>query len=222
MEEGDFVEIEYVGRIASTNEIFDLTSEELAKKEGIYDVTHKYGPVLIIIGAGMVIPGVEKELKKMKPGEEKEFIVKPEEGFGKRKPELIRILAISKFISNNINPVPGTFVSIDGRQAKIQSVTGGRVRVDFNHPLAGKELRYWVKILRHVTDTKEKLEGILKYHRINYEKVEIENEKAVIIGKIPKNTENFLKEFIQKWIKEVKEVEFEESVSNNSTNTTQE
>jgi FKBP-type peptidyl-prolyl cis-trans isomerase 2 len=41
MKKGDFVRIDFVGRLAATGEIFDLTSEEIAKKEGVYDEKQK-------------------------------------------------------------------------------------------------------------------------------------------------------------------------------------
>ncbi|RLJ07415.1 MAG: peptidylprolyl isomerase [Candidatus Aenigmatarchaeota archaeon] len=210
MNQGDFIKIDYVGRVADTNEIFDLTVESIAKKENIYNEKQKYGSVLVVIGAGMVISGVEKELKKMKTGEEREFTVKPEEAFGKRKPELIKILPLSGFLKNKINPVPGIYVTIDGQQAKIQSVTSGRVRADFNHPLAGKTLKYWVKITKHITDTKEKIESLLKHYMLNYS-VEVQGNKAIIINKkeIPNPLQKFIKDMLSKWIPEIKTVEFE-------------
>ena len=45
MQKGDFVEIDYVGRIAATNEIFDLTIEEIAKAEGVYNEKHKFASI---------------------------------------------------------------------------------------------------------------------------------------------------------------------------------
>ncbi|RLJ09464.1 MAG: peptidylprolyl isomerase, partial [Candidatus Aenigmatarchaeota archaeon] len=138
IKEGSFVEIDYVGRVEGTNEIFDLTSEEVAKKEGIYNPKQKYGPVLVIIGANMIIPGVEEQLKNMKPGEEKEFVVEPKKAFGERNSKLVKVISLMEFKKEKIDPVPGMFITIDGLQAKVQSVSGGRVRVDFNHPLAGK------------------------------------------------------------------------------------
>ena len=75
MKEGDFVHIDYVGRLSATGEIFDLTDAELAKKEGIYSEKTRYGPALVIMGAHMVIPGIEKQLLQMKVGEGREFVV---------------------------------------------------------------------------------------------------------------------------------------------------
>lgn len=213
MEKGDFIEIEYVGRVKLTNEIFDLTSEELAKKEGIFNPEYKYGPALVIVGSNMVIKGVMKEIEKMEVGEEREFEVSPGEGFGFRNPKLIRVLPLSKFTENRINPVPGGYFEIDGMQAKVQSVSGGRVRVDFNNPLAGKVLVYNVKILKKIEGKKNKVESLLKYYRVDYSKVRIKEGSLTVFSSKATNplTKKIITDMIKKWIKGIREVEFKEN-----------
>ena len=209
MEKGDFVRIEFTGKVADTGEIFDLTSEEEAKKAGIYNEKQKYGPQLIIIGAGMAIPGVEDQLLKMKQGEEREFDVEPSRAFGPRNPKLLKILSTGKFLEKKINPVPGLFVDIDGMQARIKSVSGGRVMVDFNHPLAGKRLHYRVKVSGKVTDTLEKVKSMLDYYGLKAEpslKEEILTLKAE--KELPKPVQELLERTVRQWIKEIKEVKF--------------
>jgi FKBP-type peptidyl-prolyl cis-trans isomerase 2 len=209
MKEGDFVRIEYVGRVSDTNEIFDLTYEEIAKKEGIHNPNYRYGPVLVIIGAGMIIPGVEKKLKEMKPGEENEFDFEPDEGFGKRDVKRIKIISIANFIHQKINPVPGTFVEINGRQAKIQSVSGGRVRIDFNHPLAGKNLRYKIKIVDVIEKPLKRVKAITDYYRLE---CELKLENRILDVKTKENVQDIVRKLltgvITKWVKEVKKVNF--------------
>ncbi|NIO23029.1 MAG: peptidylprolyl isomerase [Candidatus Aenigmarchaeota archaeon] len=211
MKQGEFIEIEYVGRVKLTNEIFDLTSEELAKKENIYNPKHTYGPALVIVGSNMVIRGVMKEIEKMEVGEERQFEVSPGEGFGMRNPKMIRVLPISKFIENKINPVPGGYFEIDGMQAKVQSVSGGRVRVDFNNPLAGKDLVYRLKIVRRVEGNKNKVGKLLSYYRIGYSEVRIKERSLVIVSEKPVNpvAKRMVTEMATKWIK-VKKIEFKE------------
>jgi len=207
MKEGNFVLIDFVGRIAGTNEIFDLTHEDIAKKEGIYTEKHKYEPALVIIGAKMVIPGIEEELVRMKVGEEREFTVKPDKGFGYRSPGLVKIISMSKFLHEKINPVPGLFVTIDNRQAKVQSVSGGRVRVDFNNPLAGKELHYRLKTVKAIKTSQEKVKALLNYYNIKGD-ISITNDTLTIktSKKLEPVIEKLLSETIKKWIKEIKSV----------------
>jgi len=209
MKKGDFVEIDFVGRIASTGEIFDLTDEETAKNEDLHNPKHKYKPSLVIIGSNMAVPGVEKALEKMEPGHEKEFELPPEEAFGGRDMHLIRIVSMAKFIKEKINPVPGMFVDIDGIRTKVLSVAGGRVRVDFNHPLAGKNLRYKVKLVRHITDTLEKAQSLLSYYTVKCNAT-LDSEILTIETQKPMNDflKKFLSENLMKWIPEIKNITF--------------
>lgn len=219
MKKGDFVKIEFLGRVVGTNEIFDLTSEETARKEGIHNPNARYGPVLVILGAGMVIPGVEKELETMKIGEEREFNVKPEQAFGSRNPKLIRIISMSKFIDQKINPVPGIFVNIDGMHAKVQSVSGGRIRVDFNHPLAGKELHYKVKVLVEIKTPLERARAITEYYNIKSSvflkdsKLEINTEKP-----LDERVRRVLENTIKEWIRGIREIKFPQEKPNSAKN----
>jgi FKBP-type peptidyl-prolyl cis-trans isomerase 2 len=209
MKIGDFVEIEYVGRVLGTNEIFDLTSAKIAKKEGIFNPKQTYKPVLVVIGAHMIISGVENQLMQMRPGEEREFEVKPKQGFGYRDPKLIKIISRSKFIHDKVNPVPGTFVKIDNKQAKIQSVSGGRVRVDFNHPLAGKQLKYKLKIVNVIKTPLEKSRALLLKYSPNCDAVKIDKGTLTIKSeKLNPLMKKFINKIIKKWIKEVKIIKF--------------
>ncbi len=210
MKKGDFVEIDFVGRIASTGEIFDLTLEDVAKKEGVFDEKAVYKPHLVIIGSGSVVPGVEEELKKMKPGEEREFTVKFKDAFGPRRFDQIKIISLAKFTKKNIHPVPGEYYELDGRRARVQSVSGGRVRVDFNHPLAGKDLRYKIKIVREIKEPIDKVKALLRHNGIEAE-TSLSEGTLTIKTKEPLHPliEKMFDETIRKWISEIKKVVFE-------------
>lgn len=71
MNSGEFVLIDYVGRVKDSNEIFDITKEDVAKKEGVYKNEFKYGPVPIIIDADFVLPGLNEAAKEMEVGQKK-------------------------------------------------------------------------------------------------------------------------------------------------------
>jgi FKBP-type peptidyl-prolyl cis-trans isomerase 2 len=210
MNNGDFIEMEYTGRVKLTGEVFDVTSAEEAKKLGEYNEKARYGPAFVLVGGQMVVPGVEKQLLEMKLGEEREFTVSPDEGFGKRNPKLVRVVSKAEFIKQDLNPIPGVFVTIDGRQAKIQSVSGGRVRVDFNHPLAGRELDYRLKVMRLITDTAEKSQKYLEHFGFSA-------KCKFADGKLTIDTEERLKNLIEKmfavkmkqWMPELKDIVYE-------------
>ena len=163
MKKGDFILIDYVGRVKDTEEIFDLTKEEAAKKEKIYSEKFKYGPVPVIIDANFVLPGLNEALKEMKIGEKRNVEVAPEKGFGDRKNEYVKLLPESKFKDQDIDVTPGSIVTINNIRGRIISSDGGRVKIDFNHPLAGKILLYDVEIVSEITDINEKVKSVVWY-----------------------------------------------------------
>ncbi|MBN2518690.1 MAG: hypothetical protein JXB14_07605, partial [Candidatus Altiarchaeota archaeon] len=61
-----------------------------------------------------------------------------------------------------MTPVPGMVFEVEGRPARIQSVSGGRVMVDFNHPLAGKETEYKVKVREVAKTENDKIKYLLE------------------------------------------------------------
>ncbi|RLI92366.1 MAG: peptidylprolyl isomerase [Candidatus Altiarchaeales archaeon] len=177
-----FVRISFTGRIKN-GRVFDTTDEEIARSEGIFNEDRTYGKLPIVIGAGHVIKGLDEALSKMKKGEEKEIEIPPEKAFGKRDPNLVRLVPLSAFKRNNINPIPGMVVELDGKLARIQTVSGGRVRVDFNHELAGKTVIYKVKIEDVAKNDRERIKFLVERNfnssdefniRIKDKKIEIE------------------------------------------------
>lgn len=199
------MEIEYVGKVRETGEVFDLTDENLAKELGIYNPNFRYGAVTVIVGEGFVIKGLDKALEEMKEGEEKEVVIKPEEGFGVRKAEMVKTLPLKKFEEQKINPYPGMILDFGHAKARVLSISGGRVTIDFNHPLAGKELIYKVKIKREIKDEKEKVEKLLEFFGLKKEEFEIElKEREVKIflrREIPKGLKERVAELIKKYLK---------------------
>ena len=162
MKKGDFIELEYTGKVKDMDFVFDTTSEKEAKENNIHDAKASYGPVVICIGQNHVIKGLDEQLEGKELGREYKVELSPEKGFGKKNAKLIQLVATNKFIKQEINPMPGLQVNIDGMMGMIRTVSGGRTLVDFNHPLAGKELIYDFKINKIVKDDEEKLRALLK------------------------------------------------------------
>jgi len=214
LKDGDFIRIDYVGKISESGQIFDLTKEDVARKNGIFNPDFKYGPVPVIIGANMLVKGLEKELKRMKVGEKKKIKVKPEDGFGKRNEKLIKLIPLSYFKKQKITPYPGLLININGIIGRVLSISGGRVRVDFNHPLAGKTLEYEVEIKERITDKKEKIYAILRLFFKETEDFSVRISKEVIEIKmkrdVPRGSKEKIADMLKKWIKDVKKIRFVE------------
>lgn len=208
MNKGDFVRVDFTGRVAGTGEIFDLTQEDVARKEGIYNPKQKYQPIFIIIGARMAIPGVEKSLEAMQPGQVKEFVVPYREAYGPRNPKLIKIVPISNFFKQNIHPQPGMFAVIDNVQCRISAVSGGRVRVDFNNPLSGKDLQYRMKIVEHITRAEDKVRAMLDYYHMHDSHYSNGTLEIITEKPLGPNLEKMISDTTKKWIPEVKSISF--------------
>ncbi len=158
VEKHDFVRVDYVGRLNS--QVFDTSIADIAKKEGAFNPQRRYTPLVISVGDGDVVKGFDEALMGMKEGETKSVTIPPEKGYGKRDPKLIKIVPINVFKKNEINPVPGMIVTLDNLPARVQSVSGGRVRVDFNHELAGKTLDFDITIKGIVKEENEKIKAL--------------------------------------------------------------
>ncbi|NPA48066.1 MAG: peptidylprolyl isomerase [Thermococci archaeon] len=201
IKKGDVVRIHYTGRVKGTNEVFDTTYEDVAKEAGIYSEKGIYGPVPVAVGGGHVLKGLDRRLEGLEVGGEYTIEVPPEEGFGRRDPKLIKVYSLGQFRRQGLRPYPGMEVKIRSgeKEAKgrVITVSGGRVRVDFNHPLAGKTLVYEVKVVEKIDDPIEKIKAMLELRlpSVDREKVIIDvGEKDVtldfrpLLDSIDKNT----------------------------------
>jgi len=196
MQRGEMVLITYTGKVVEEGKEFDRGEK-----------------VPVIIGEGFVIKGLEEELEKMSVGEEKTVVIPPEKAFGLRKKELIKLLPASTFRERGYKPRAGEIVVFDnGIFGKVISVSGGRVLVDFNHPLAGKELEYRVKVDRVVEDPEEKARYIVDFFledMAELEKVENGVARIAVKGVLLERNKKRVVELLKKYC-HVREVEFVE------------
>ena len=149
------LKVSFTGRELLEGKVFDTTSESVAKASGTFDAKRRYAPLAIILGEKELLPLVEAELWKMSEGDEKKIILAPKDAFGERNADSVRVVPLKVFIDQKINPVPGLVISTGEFYGKVQSVGGGRVRVDFNHPLAGRDIEYTIKVEKEITDKGE-------------------------------------------------------------------
>jgi len=155
IKKNDFVEIEFTGK--ANDKIFDTTFKKEAESMGL-DVDVK--PVIVSVGNKMLLKSFDEELEGKEFGKKYNLHLTSEKAFGKRNPNLIKTMPIKIFHQQNMNPSPGMTVQLDQNIAKIISVSGGRVMVDFNNPLAGKDIEYEFKITKKIIDNKEKVNAL--------------------------------------------------------------
>ena len=164
VKEGDFIRLEYTGKVQETGNVFDTTDEDVAEEAGIKLDNKSYGAIPIVIGGGHVLKGLDEALIGMEEAEEKTVEITPEEGFGLRDPKLLQLIPMGEFKKQGMKPEVGMAITSDGTTGIIRSVSGGRVRVDFNHELAGKNLEYSIKVVKVLEDDIEKVKSMIELH----------------------------------------------------------
>lgn len=130
----------------------------------VFDSSEKHGkPLEFEVGAGMIIKGFDEAVVGMNKGDEKEITIKPTEGYGDPNPEMIKKVPKEQFPKDK-ELKPGMMLGIGlptGQQipALIKDVGKTEVTIDLNHPLAGKTLKFKIKIVDFgKADPKDKAE----------------------------------------------------------------
>ncbi len=139
------------GRVVAMDYTLHVDGEKIDSSEG-------REPLEYLQGAGNIIPGLEREITGMEVGESKQVVVSPADGYGESDPEAFIEVPRSEFPSD-IPLELGLELQVQDPSgnpmyARIDAITDESVRLDFNHPLAGKELHFSVQIvgLREPTD----------------------------------------------------------------------
>jgi len=164
VQKGDIVWLEYDAWTVNPNgtqTLFDTTHEEVAKKENKFDEKKVYVEQPVIVGKDRLFKGLEEAIVGAKIGETKDVTIPPEKGAGARDARLVELKTEREFLRQEINPEVGLDVAIGGRRGIITNVAAGRVRVDFNNPLAGKTLKYVVKPTKKAATPEERIRAVL-------------------------------------------------------------
>ncbi|HSV49903.1 MAG TPA: FKBP-type peptidyl-prolyl cis-trans isomerase, partial [Candidatus Acidoferrales bacterium] len=70
LQKGDFIIIDYVAKVKETNEVFDTTKDEVAKKEHLHKEGEIYEPKLVVVGEGWVLKALDDALLNAEVGNE--------------------------------------------------------------------------------------------------------------------------------------------------------
>lgn len=151
-DENCVVGIEYEVKEAGTTEVVDSN-----KGTG--------QPLEFIMGMGQVIPGLEKALCGMKANESGDILVPSTEAYGEYNNEAVQTLPKEQFEGVELKEGLTLYgQSEDGQttQVTVTSFTDTDVTIDFNHPLAGKDLMFSVTVLSaRETTADERESGIV-------------------------------------------------------------
>lgn len=133
---GDEVTIHYTGKLEDGT-VFDTSTDR--------------SPLHFAIGDGQIIPGFERAILGMSPGESRTIKVPMDEAYGPRREEMILVVDRNEFPAH-MKPEAGQLVEMrhpDGRRiiVTVMDISQSRVTLDANHPLAGKDLTFDIQLL---------------------------------------------------------------------------
>ena len=158
LQDGDFVRLDYTARTVEGEQLVDTTDPEIAEEEGVDD-QGDFEPRTIVLGEGHLFPAVEDDVRGGEVGDGGSVVVGAAEAFGEYDEEEVETVSADKIDEDD--RYPGARVRVDGQQGVLETIIGGRARVDFNHPLAGEDIEYDYEVLEVVDDDLEQAEGLL-------------------------------------------------------------
>lgn len=161
---GDFVRLNFTGKIKENDEIFDTTFEDVAKEADLFDENKEYKPIPIVVGGNHLLPAIEEAIVGLEEGDSKTIEIDSENAFGPRNKQLIQLIPMKEFKRQGMTPVPGMKITSEGSTGKILTVNGGRVKVDFNHELAGKDLIFDVDVTEIIDNDEDKIKSMIELH----------------------------------------------------------
>jgi len=225
LQKGDFILIDYTAKVKETNEVFDTTQEEVAKKERVYKEGEIYEPKLVVIGEGWMLKAVDESLETMKLNKAQSVEVPPDKAFGPRDPEKIKRVPLKQLLAKDVrNPTIGMRVDYNGKMATIRAIGAGRVLLDFNPPLAGRTLVYDVTVNKKLSVNEEKIVALI--HRripvVNTEKFKFTIQKKTLTIDMPEEAfyiegvqiaKRGIAMDVQRFLPELTEIKFVESFS---------
>jgi len=139
---GDTVKVHYTGKL----------------KDGrVFDSSRDSEPLELILGAGQVIPGFEKEIVGMSKDDSKSFEIAAEEAYGPYREELV-VEIEKKRVPENLNLEIGQQLALRPGEGQIVRVTVAdiadeTVTLDANHPLAGEDLTFEVQLIEIISSS---------------------------------------------------------------------
>jgi FKBP-type peptidyl-prolyl cis-trans isomerase SlyD len=135
---------------------YTLTNDEGA----VIDTSENSDPLTYLHGHGMLIPGLEKAIEGKKAQDLVEVSLAPEEGYGNYDEKLVAQVPRDYFEQDDLQPgmVFNLHTEHGDQMLTVMEVGDNEVKVDANHPLAGKKLHFEVSIVEVREASKEELD----------------------------------------------------------------
>ncbi|NPA29821.1 MAG: peptidylprolyl isomerase [Epsilonproteobacteria bacterium] len=139
-----------------------------AKTGEVVDSNMGQAPLSFMTGKGQIIPGLENQMKGMEAGENADILVPAAEAYGEYNPEAVQTMPREQFAGIDLQEGMTLYgQSEDGQtvQVVVKSFDDQNVTIDFNHPLAGKDLLFTVNVAEVREPTvNESLSGQVEQH----------------------------------------------------------
>lgn len=134
--QGDTVKVHYTGRLED-GVVFDSSADR--------------DPLEFTIGSGQIITGFETAVVGMEPGDSVTATVSPTEGYGDHRPDLVIDVPRDR-LPGDLEPELGTRLQSETEEGEvivftIIGTTESEVKLDANHPLAGKTLEFDIELV---------------------------------------------------------------------------
>ncbi|MCA9495303.1 MAG: FKBP-type peptidyl-prolyl cis-trans isomerase [Nanoarchaeota archaeon] len=155
--ENDFVKVDF--DIYANGKLVQTTDEKKGK-EAKLDIK-EYKPMTMVLGKAFVLKAIDDDIIK-NGGKNNTLNLKTEEAYGKRQKDLLKVFPKSTFDEKQIRAVPGVTYDFNGMYGTVKSVIGGRVMVDFNNPLSGKDIKVDYTNVKKLDDICEKVKLVLE------------------------------------------------------------
>ena len=221
---GQLILVDYTAKVKDTNEVFETTIEDDAKKYSIHDANIKYQPKLVSVGESWVIKGLDDALANAKVGDKTTVEVLPDKGFGERDSGKVRMIPLRKLGEDAEKVSVGDTVEIDDKKGIVRFIGSGRVQIDYNHRFAGKTILYDVNVVKSLDTDDDKVLGILKRHlpvedsKINFKKTGNNLDITVPESLFRADGLQIIKHFIQtdifKFVPTLEKINFVETYTN--------
>ena len=222
---GQLILLDYTAKIKDTDEVFETTIEEDAKKNSIHEPNIKYQPKLVSVGESWVLKGLDDALPETSVGDKKTIEVSSDKGFGARDKGKVRMIPLRKLGEDAEKVSVGDTVEVDNKKGIIRYIGSGRVQIDYNHRYAGKTILYEINVKKSLDADDDKITAILQ------SRMPVEGDKLVFNKSgdslditIPEEIFraeglSVIKHFTQldlfKFVSSIKKINFIETYSNN-------
>jgi len=158
LKKNDFIELEF--DLYANDKLVQTTNEKLGKEAGLKQ--EKYGPSVIVVGYGFMFKALDDDLIRSSTEGKKTLEVKSSEAYGPRKKDMIKVFPKSAFDEHKMRPIVGVVYDFNGMFGTVKSVIGGRVMVDFNNPLAGRDVKVVYSVKSKIDDIGRKVAYVLE------------------------------------------------------------